>query len=161
MLVFRITLKEYANILYAGGGIGRWNPEGNKVLYTAGNISLAVLENMCHRQGAGFNGNFCTMAIEFPDELATTTFLVEDLPKGWNNTDWTDPDMYSVSHSIGDQWYRESKTAVLKVPSVIVPEEFNFVFNSMHPDFSKVKLVLVTKYVPDERLNDLLKKYPK
>jgi RES domain-containing protein len=154
MLIFRITFKRYAHELFAPGVSGRWNSDGKKVIYAAGSVSLAIMENLVRRSGYGFNSDFAIMFIEVPDHIKISTYTPEDLRPGWN-----DPGSFAVSQPVGDAWYDSMKTAVLKIPSAVVPQEYNYVLNSLHPDYAQIKLVAVTEFVPDERIEDILKKY--
>jgi RES domain-containing protein len=156
MLVYRITHRMYSKDLYASGLEGRWNSDGKKVIYTAGSVALAFLENMIRRQGVGFNSDFKTMIIEIPDDLKITTIKEEDLVKGWR--EFTD---YSKCQPLGDAWFDKGEKPVLKVPSAVLPEEFNYVMNTTHIDFKKVRLIETTDLVPDKRIEDILKNYPK
>jgi RES domain-containing protein len=153
MLVYRIVHKNYSETLMAPGLAGRWNGAGRKVVYTAESIPLAFLENMIRRQGVGFNQDFCTMIIEIPDNLPLTKIAVASLEKGWR--DFRD---YGKCQPLGNNWYDKGETAVLQVPSAVVPESFNYVLNSTHPEFKKIKLRKTTALIPDERLEDLLKR---
>ena len=154
MLVFRITHKDYRDKLFASGLPGRWNGENKKVVYCAETIALALIENMVRRQGVGFNRDFKIMIIEIPASLKMTIVETADIAEGWR-----DFRNYSICQAIGNQWYDECKTPLLKVPSAILPEAFNVVINSNHADFQKIKLVETTELIPDERIEDLLKKY--
>lgn len=153
MIVFRIVLKKYAHELFAPGVEGRWNSDGNKVIYTAGSISIAYMENMVRRNGYGFNDHFAIMHIELPEDMGITAYQEASLPAGWN-----EPRSYAVSQVIGDNWYNAGKTPVLKVPSVIVPQEYNYVLHSLHPDYTRIKLKNVTAFIPDVRIEEILKK---
>lgn len=62
---------------------------------------------------------------------------------------------------LGNKWYEEGKAHLLKVPSAVLPEGFNFVINTLHRDFKKVKLIETTDLVHDERIEAILKKYSK
>ncbi len=155
MLAYRIAHKSFSKKLFATGIKGRWNSEGKKVIYCAESIPLSFLENMIRRQGVGFNDDFKIMIIEIPDELEITVFRAADLKDGWRN--FKD---YSKCEALGDQWYDEGKKPVLKVPSAVLPEAYNYVINTLHPAFKKVKLLRTTALVPDERIEDILKKYP-
>jgi RES domain-containing protein len=154
MLVYRITQKQFSSQLYAPGLVGRWNGSGRKVVYCAESIALAFLENMVRRQGIGFNADFKTMILEVPDDIKIQAIKAEKLPKGWRNI--TD---YSKCQPVGNRWYDEAASLLLKVPSAVLPESFNYVINSLHPDFKRVRLLKVTDLIPDERIEDLLKKY--
>jgi RES domain-containing protein len=156
MLAYRITLKQYSTQLFALGLAGRWNGNGRKVIYCAESLALAFLENMVRRQGVGFNDDFKTMILEIPDDLKIQTIKSEGLPRGWR--EFTD---YSKCQPIGNKWFDAGILPLLKVPSAVLPESFNYVINSLHPEFKKIKLLKVTDLIPDERIEDLLKKYTK
>lgn len=154
MIIFRITLKRYAHELFAPGVSGRWNSDGRKVIYAASSVSLAIMENLVRRNGYGFNSDFAIMFIEVPDHINITTYTPEKLPPGWD-----DPGSYAASQPIGDAWYDAMKTPVLQIPSAVVTQEYNYVLNSLHPDYKHIKLTAVTKFVPDERIEAILKKH--
>jgi RES domain-containing protein len=156
MLVYRITHKSYSKELFASGIKGRWNGVGKKVIYCADSIALAFLENMVRRQGAGFNDDFKIMIVEIPDDLNVTVLNIDDLKDGWREFE-----DYSKCQPLGDHWYDEGKTTVLKVPSAVLPDSSNYVINSTHPDYKKIQLLDVTDLIPDKRIDDILKKYPK
>ena len=153
MLVFRIAFKKYTQNLSVSGLAGRWNSAGKLVLYTSENISLALLENMVYRIGTGFNHDYKIMVIEIPND-SFEEISTDKLPKDWRNLE-----SYAQLQKLGDQWYDGQKKLCLKVPSSVLPENFNIVINTTHPDFKKVKLIDVVDYEPDERLEKLLKKY--
>lgn len=156
MLVYRIVHKKYSSRLFASGVKGRQNSVGKKVIYTAESIPLAFLENMVRRQGVGFNSDFRIMFIEIPDSLEILTVNVSDLEEGWR--DFND---YPKCQPIGDKWYEEGKTMILKVPSAVLPESYNYVINTELSDYGLVKLIEVTDLVPDDRIADILKRYPR
>jgi RES domain-containing protein len=154
MLVYRIVYKKYSHSLVAPGIAGRWNSAGKKVIYAAQSISLAFMESMIRRAGFGFNNQYNTMVLEIPDKMVVTTVAANSLRKGWR--DYRD---YSICQQIGDKWYKDAKTAILKVPSAVLPQENNYVINTMHKDFLKVRQVATIPVVPDERIEEILKKY--
>ena len=154
MLVYRITHKSFSKELYASGAKGRWNGEGKKVIYCAESIPLAFLENMVRRQGVGFNDDFKIMIIEIPGHLKITSISTADLKDGWRNfKDFSKCQLY------GNKWYDEAQTPILKVPSAVLPDAFNYVINTTHSDYKEIKLIGSTDLVPDERIEDILKKY--
>jgi len=154
MLVYRITHINYRKLLFAPGFKGRWNSAGNKVIYCAESIPLAFLENMVRRQGVGFNNDFQIMIIEIPDDLQIILIAANDLKEGWRNFE-----DYSLCQPLGDKWYNEGKAPLLKVPSAVLPECFNYVINTEHADYKKIKLIDTTDLIPDKRIEDILKKY--
>ena len=156
MLTYRIVHNIYSKNLFASGAKGRWNSFGKKVIYVGESIPLAFLENMVRRQGVGFNNDFKIMVIEIPDKVLIAEIDISKLEDGWR--DFND---YSKCQPLGDKWYNDAKSLVLKVPSAILPESSDYVINSEHLDFGLIKLIGSTDLVPDERIDDILKKYPK
>jgi len=153
MLCFRITHKDFSRGLIAPGLPGRWNGSGKKVIYCAESVALALLENMVRRQGVGFNNDFRIMVIDIPDSLKVTTIREESLVSGWR-----DFRHYGLCQPLGNTWYELGKTPLLKVPSAVLPQSFNYVINAEHPDFKKIKLVNVVPLIPDERIEAILRK---
>lgn len=154
MLVYRITHKSYSSKLSASGMEGRWNSGGKKIVYAAGSVAVAFLENMIRRQSVGFNGDFKIMFIEIPDDLSVQTIKLEQLPNGWR-----DFRNYTKCQLLGDAWYDNGEKPVLKVPSAVLPAEYNFVINTVHPAFKRIKLIGTTDLIPDQRIEDILKNY--
>ena len=52
----------------------------------------------------------------------------------------------------GSAWLRRARTAVLEVPSVIVPSERNYLLNPRHPDFARLRIGRPTPFVFDPRM---------
>ena len=154
MLVYRIVHKRYADSLFASGMEGRWNSEGKKVLYTAESISLAYLETLAHRKGLGFNKDFRIMVIEVRNNTGIQTVESSDLSKAWR-----DFRNYSDCQKIGNAWFDAEEKLCLKVPSAVVPENWNVVINTFHKEFKKVKLIDVLDFEPDDRLEQIIKQY--
>ena len=154
MLVYRITHKKHNDYLFAPGFSGRWTSAGKKVLYCAESIPLAFLESMVRRQGAGFNRDYNIIIIEIPDDLAIKTVSLTELADEWRN--FGD---YSICQKIGDSWFGEFDVPILKVPSAVLVECFNYVLNTQHKDYNRVKVAGVTELAPDPRIDELLKKY--
>ncbi|WP_257666812.1 RES family NAD+ phosphorylase [Parapedobacter tibetensis] len=153
MLLYRITHKAFSHSLFAPGFSGRWNSDGKKVIYTAESIALAFVESMLRRQGSGFNRDFNTMVIEVPDTLLVTHVELNALPSQWRSAH-----DYRPCQQIGDKWYDRMVSPMLKVPSAVLPEAYNYVINTLHPDFAKIKLLHVTGLIPDDRIEQMLKK---
>ncbi len=133
--------------LFASGNPARWNSKDTKVVYTAESKALACLENVVHRNSRGLQKNFRQMNIEIPDEIKIGEIKITDL-----KTDWKEFMRMSYTQSIGDVWIKESKTAVLKVPSAIVPGDSNFLLNPGHKDFKKIKLLRTLPFQFDIRI---------
>lgn len=155
MLAFRIAHYNYAHSLSVSGFEGRWNSKGKLVLYASENIATSLLENIIYRTGTGFNNDYKIMVIYHPEEHIEQ-IITSNLPK-----DWRSMESYDQLQKIGNSWYDEQRSLCLKVPSSILPDNYNIIFNTTHPEFKNVKLIDVLDYEPDERLEKLLKKYKK
>ncbi len=153
MLAFRILHKKYGDPLFAPCIEGRWNSAGKKVLYCSESIPLAFMESMIRRQGVGFNHDFNIAHIKIPDSVLIKTIIADDLENGWDN-----PHDYSKCQPLADRWYDHQESLLLKVPSAALSACNNYVLNSLHVDFQKVKLLMVTPLMPDARIDELLKK---
>lgn len=155
MLAFRIAHYKYAHSLSVSGFEGRWNSKGKLVLYASENIATSLLENIIYRTGIGFNNDYKIMVIYHPEEHIEQ-IITSNLPK-----DWRSLESYDQLQKIGNSWYDDQRSLCLKVPSSILPDNYNIIFNTTHPEFKNVKLIDVLDYEPDERLEKLLKKYKK
>ena len=151
MIVFRIVHKAFSQSLVGSGHPGRWNKSGQKVIYAAESIALAFLESMIRRQGVGFNEDLKIMFLDIPQDLSITTIDPASLNPGWD-----DIRNHSVSQERSSSWYASLETPVLKVPSVVLPHSFNFVINTEHKDFKKIKIIDLTPLVPDPRIETIL-----
>jgi RES domain-containing protein len=54
--------------------------------------------------------------------------------------------------TIGDEWLRSKASSVLRVPSVIIPDESNFLLDPTHPDFAKLSIGTPKEFWFDPRL---------
>ncbi len=154
MLLYRITHKKWSQSFFASGLEGRWNREGNKVIYCAESITLAFLENMVRRQGIGFNHDFKIMFIDVPHFLEVSEINADELEEGWR-----DVRDYTKCQQAGNHWYEKGRVPIFKMPSAVLPQAYNYVINTMHPEYSKIRLIQITDLVPDERIEEILKQY--
>lgn len=154
MLVYRIAHRKYANELFASGIAGRWNGDGQRVIYTAESIALAYLETLSYRKGLGFNSDFRIMVIELAANSSVQEVNPTELPKSWRSFR-----NYDVCQRIGNHWFEDCRHLCLKVPSAVVVENSNMVINTLHPGFKDVKLVATLNFIPDERLEDVIKNH--
>lgn len=146
MIVFRITTEKWCRNLQASGNTARWNTRGNFMIYTAGSRALACLENIVHRSGEMNGKVYKVMLIEIPFNLE-----IQEIKKTSMHKDWKSLTNYSYCQEKGNQWLREGTTAILKVPSVIIEEEFNYLINPQHSQFKKIKLADVEDFSFDIR----------
>jgi RES domain-containing protein len=133
---WRIVKKKHAARAFDGEGArvngGRWNSVGIPAIYTAGSISLAILEMLVH--GEPPLPGYVVIPVTFDSDLIRDV-NVEKLPVGWNAY----PAPAAVV-GIGDEWLRSRRSAVLRVPSALVVRESNFLLNPAHADFSRIAI---------------------
>ncbi|MEW4923165.1 RES family NAD+ phosphorylase [Algibacter sp. 2305UL17-15] len=149
MEVFRISAETYATKLTSSGSANRWNFDSQEVLYTGSSRSLASLELIVHKNSIKPGIRYMVMIISLADyDHLIRTISLEELPPNWRTFD-----AYSDLQKIGSDWYSTQETLILKVPSAIIPLEYNYIINTQHPDFgSHIKLVRTEKYFWDDRL---------
>jgi RES domain-containing protein len=128
---------------------GRWNAAGSAVLYSSQTRALACLETVVHLNAGGLPLNRYLVEVTIPDDLWTNaqrTTLVS-LPVGWD----AEP-AGRASIEFGTNWLRSGTFALLVVPSVIVPEEFNIIINPQHSGSVRITAAKVRKWLYDPRL---------
>jgi RES domain-containing protein len=123
---------------------GRWNNIGTTVVYTSATLSLALVEILVHVT-SGLLPAYTAVPIEFEESLVTT-LEAKDLPANWKD----DPPP-AATRAIGDDWVLRGKSAALRVPSVVVPVEFNYLLNPRHSDFGRVRIGVAMPFPFDPR----------
>jgi RES domain-containing protein len=124
---------------------GRWNPAGMAVTYTSENIALAVHETIVHLRSGGLPLNRFLVRVDVPDEVWAARRVLTP-PVGW---DAVPAGMTSIQ--AGEAWLQSMASALLVVPSVIVPEETNVLINPQHPDSLRVSATPLRKWFYDSR----------
>lgn len=150
MKVFRLSRKKYANTLSGYGAAlhgQRWNSKGTEVVYTAESRALAFSEVAVHISLALLPADYHMVEIEIPNSIPIRKFSTKLLPQGWD----TIP-ARPVSQYIGDDFVADKKFAVLRVPSVVVKGDFNYIINPAHPDFKKIKITGSSPFPFDPRV---------
>lgn len=122
---------------------GRWNSETEAVVYSAPTMAIAVLETAAHIDDAGLPLNRYLVEIEVPAAVwkARTTLTASQLPPQWDAIP-----AGMASAMVGSQWLADQKSAILWVPSVIVPEEFAALINPAHPQAAAITAKVIRKF---------------
>ncbi len=148
MTVYRITNAKYSNDISGTGAKlmgSRWNSRGIPMLYTTEHISLAVLEMLVHTHFKDFAVELDLLTIQVPSSTITNEINIKKLKKGWVND-------IAYTRFIGDEFVKDKQSLLLKVPSAVIPEEFNCLVNPLHPDFKKIKIIHTRAFKTDDRL---------
>jgi RES domain-containing protein len=134
---WRITKRKHSRSAFTGEGArlygGRWNSPGTAIIYTAESQSLAVLEILVHLDSPELLKKYALFRVGI-DESYIVDIDAAILPRNWR----TEPVPGKVQ-KIGDEWVTNATSAVLRVPSTLVPGEFNFLLNPRHADFPKLQ----------------------
>ena len=148
-IVWRITTARRARTAFSGEGArlygGRWNPKGVPLVYTAESRALAMLEMLV--QDEPLHARYVVIPATLPDGLAIERVDPAKLPP-----DWRTPQRTEDVRAIGAEWVRSKRSAVLAVPSAVLPEETNYLLNVLHPDFPRIGLGKRRVLVTDARL---------
>lgn len=147
---FRIVRPVHAASALSGEGArlhgGRWNPPGWRCVYAAESRALAVLEMLVHLTGATRSLSYRLLTLEFDDSLVGRS---APLPSGWDQHP-----AGSASQNIGLEWLRSARSAALRVPSVLLPEEGNFLINPSAPGFEEIRITEEREFQLDFRFAD-------
>jgi RES domain-containing protein len=151
LVIWRLCKARYAKELLNGEGArlygGRWSYPGIAVGYTAGTLSLAVLEFLVHLDYEVAPSDMVRLQIEVPSSISIERMKVESLPKNWRAY----PPPESLQ-KIGSSWAVEKRSLLLEVPSAVVPEEYNYLVNPQHPEFKGLKVERPQRFKFDSRL---------
>ena len=128
---------------------GRWSSPGRSVIYGAQYLSLAVLEVLVHADNRKVLGAYSKMALRIATELIEH-ISVEELP-----VNWTAAFPGAELQAIGDDWLTSRRSLVLSLPSVIIPEEKNYLINPEHPDFKSLIAAAAEPLSVDSRLSGI------
>lgn len=126
---------------------GRWNVRGSAVVYTAESLALAALEFLVHLEPSEEPADLVAVPANIPHTVAVERVAVSALPRDWRRS--PPPDALA---EIGATWLARRRTAVLIVPSAIVPEERDYLLNPAHPDFGAITVGRPRRFALDPRL---------
>ncbi|MFZ1985384.1 MAG: RES family NAD+ phosphorylase [Desulfatitalea sp.] len=153
-----MTKEKYLSQALTGDGSklygARWNPPGTVATYTADSLSLAILELLVHLNNYRNIRSYVAVSIQF-DESKVTKWPIKSLPKDWNSLPTS-----ATAQQLGQKWLSSSQSVVLQVPSAVVPKQYNYVVNPLHPDFKSVTIGSPLKDPIDMRLIKNAKKTP-
>ncbi|HWB26588.1 MAG TPA: RES family NAD+ phosphorylase [Chitinophagaceae bacterium] len=149
MIVYRIGKTKYAYDLTGEGARlngGRWNHKLTPCVYTSESRALALLEYT-----ANVNIDDIPRALSFTTiEISLDNILevkIENLPGNW-----TASPAPGSTRDFGTTLFKKGDFAVIKIPSAIIPLEYNYLLNPLHSDITKCKILAVHDFVYDVRL---------
>jgi RES domain-containing protein len=122
----------------------RWHMVGHRVVYTANSSAGALLEICANTTEADVPDSFTLLKIVGPETS------VEDFPQASLPDDWVR--QKALTQRVGSEWLASGRTALLKVPSALVPEAWNYLLNPQHPEAGGYRIERVYPYPFDRRL---------
>lgn len=148
MRLWRIS--NHADLAGRGGlrAGGRWHSRGRPVVYASEHPAAALLEALVHLELHGTEGlprHYQLLEIEAPDAMASETARLSSLGRNWRDDE-------HLTRSLCDAWLRAARTALLFVPSAIVPRTSNCLINPQHRDAGRLRIVSAARYPFDARL---------
>lgn len=149
LTVWRLLTARFAQSAFSGEGArlygGRWNRKGVAMVYTAGSQSLVMLEMLV--QDEPLRARYVMVPATLPKNLKIERVIPDQLP-----ADWRDLGARQRLQAIGTDWARRRSSAVLAVPSVVIPTETNYLLNPLHPAFARIEIGKAEAFVTDLRL---------
>jgi RES domain-containing protein len=113
----------------------RWTPRGIAAVFTSATLSLAALERFVHTDPDLEPDDLVAISVDIDSKLPIQVVATGDLPSNWR----AQPPPSELSR-VGDRWLQGGRTAVLSVPSVVIPHERNFIINPNHADFRTIEV---------------------
>lgn len=146
---YRIIKRRHAKSAFDGEGArlagGRWNSPGVRAVYLSSTLSLAAIELFVHLGEDAAALDFVYFEVTIPEIVPLTRTTRP--PRGWRAEP---PGMPSMQ--FGDRWLRERRTALLEVPSVIIPTETNLVLNPLHSAARRLRIDAPRPFLFDSRM---------
>jgi RES domain-containing protein len=105
------------------------------MVYTSGSLSLAALEYFVNLDPDLLPPDLVAIPADIPDDLRMRQITVRDLPRNWR-----DAPAAEGLRDLGTAWVSRGATAVLAVPSAVIPKERNYLLNPGHPDFRRIRI---------------------
>ncbi|MGA9900956.1 MAG: RES family NAD+ phosphorylase [Terriglobales bacterium] len=135
--VYRVLRKAYARTPFDGEGAyrygGRWSSPGTRLSYTSEHQSLAMLEYFVHLDVGDPPGDLVLAVAEVSDDLARERVVTSNLP-----VNWREPAAPAELARLGDEFARRGENCLLLVPSVLAPNENNWLINPVHADYTSI-----------------------
>ncbi|MBI4755658.1 MAG: RES family NAD+ phosphorylase [Betaproteobacteria bacterium] len=149
LVVWRLLTARFADSAFTGEGArrygGRWNRKGVPMVYTVGSQSLATLEMLV--QDEPLRARYVMIPVALPKNLKIERVTEDELP-----ADWRDFAAREHTQAIGTAWAKRKSSAVLVVPSAVIPAEHNYLLSPLHPSFSKIEIGEPQDFITDLRL---------
>ncbi len=126
---------------------GRWNRKGIPLVYTSATLSLAASELFVHLDPDQTPADLVSISAEIPEDARIREVRVAELPRDWRS--YPAPEALAL---LGSAWADSLDTAVLAVPSAVIPLERNYLLNVRHRDFARIRVNRPAPFSLDPRV---------
>lgn len=150
--IYRLTKARYREAAFSGAGSmrfdGRWHRRGIRIAYASDSPAGALLEVIVHTEATSrLKHDYVLFEIRFDPDAHLLTAGPDVLPDDWRAVPWP-----ASTQEIGTFWYDEQASAVLEVPSAVVPRQWNYLINVTHPRFEELEIQDPEPFEIDPRL---------
>lgn len=149
--LWRLVKHQHIATAFDGEGArlygGRWNSRGTPMVYLSASLSLAALELFVHLNAEDARLQLAAIPVTVPDGTAIDQADIKDLPSGWRGEPPT-----GACKAFGSTWAKSGDAALLRIPSVMVPREFNYIANPRHPAFAQLTPRTAEPFGFDDRM---------
>ncbi|MEX2535894.1 MAG: RES family NAD+ phosphorylase [Trueperaceae bacterium] len=147
---WRLVVGRWRESAFSGDGArvtgGRWNSKGTSVVYLSGSLALAALELLTHLDHQQALAQHYAIPVVFGESLIAVVHE-RSVPTGFPG-----PETIPATQRVGDAWVRSGTSSLLRVPSAVISQEFNYLFNPAHPDAQSVAIGDAKPFSYDRRL---------
>jgi RES domain-containing protein len=147
MKLWRIS--NNSNLLGLGGlrAGGRWHNRGAPIVYLSENPALALLEVMVHLDldKNDIPNDYQLLEINYNERKGVSRLKESVLEENWRNDE-------DATREIGDEWLMLGGSLLLRVPSAILPQSYNYLLNPKNSLAVNLKIINISKHPFDKRL---------
>ncbi|HUI25993.1 MAG TPA: RES family NAD+ phosphorylase [Candidatus Kryptonia bacterium] len=148
--LWRVVKRKHAATAFDGKAAqrfgGRWNSPGRRAVYASASKSLAVLEVLVHLDVGRPLPRLVAFRFDVDSKVIDQLATVQ-LPRHWRTSRGL-----PATQQLGDQWLASGHALALALPSVVVPEELNYLLNPAHPAFVRLRFGRSIPFLLDPRL---------
>ena len=152
MRIHRLANARFADMEGIGGEnhSGRWHTRGSRIVYFASSCALALNEVLVNLDlPPELLPDYVHMIVQVPEAVWHARRVISETAL---HDDWRTADHSHETRSIGDGWLAVASSALLDVPSAVIPSESNVLLNPAHADTESCEIVSVIPFIFDPRL---------
>jgi len=152
MFVYRVSRTKFSQDLSGEGARlfgGRWNHMLTPCVYTSESRALAVLEYTVNVTIEDIPRSLSIITYKIPDK-AIHELTIAQLPGNWRESPAP-----SSTKDFGTDLLIRAESPIIKIPSTVIPQEYNYLLNPKHKDSDNFRIIQVEDFVYDLRIKKL------